>query len=273
MNDYSDVAVLIMSCDKNTWLLDIFLKSFFRFSENRIGKIYVSLENSPYCYRDGQVSVICSDIKLEWSGRLKYALEHISEKYVLLFMDDYILEEPIRFDILSRYLNLMRTDGICDITLRTINEDSNDEDNKYEELIHRARYGKYKTVLQASLWDKTYLRKLIISNKENAWEFETFSNIRSFPFPDSFYMVRDNKFAPFVYNDGFFAVHGAVIKEEKERIEKKLNISINLPQNVKVLAWDDMKRDDANIFQKIIRRTKIMIYYVFYRGLSLFKRI
>lgn len=258
-----DLGVLVMSCDKNIWLLDIFFECFYLAGGDYFENIYVCLENTEYYFKDRVLKVINNDIRSKWSQRLKKSLDNIKEDNILLFLDDFIIEEPINFQLIKRYVKYLKEESLNNIILTPVENEKNSVDLRYPRLEHRSRFGRYKTSLQCGLWKKVILSSLI-DEKENAWEFEIFSNIRSFIYPDKFYAVKASMDKPIIYNNGFFMVQGKINLDEKSRLEKKLGRELEIA-NVTGFYEKNMVRDNINFWPRVNRRIKIMFYYCVYK--------
>ena len=256
------LGILIASCDKNEWLLKVFFEQFKKFWPQCPYKIYLSMERKTFDYQDIDIISITHETEIGWCERTKRALQQMQEDYVLVLLDDFIIEEQVNECLLEYYLGILRDNNLSNIILTPVLNERNYSICMYESLYHRHRFGRYKTSLQCGLWRKSILEELLIAG-ENAWEFEIFANIRSFLLKDSFYAVKNNKCKPIVYNDGFFVVQGRVNLIEKKRLEKKLGIEIDIGN---ALSFEkEIIRDDIKFVPRVIRRLKIMVKTIIYR--------
>lgn len=266
MKSVNDLAIVVMSCDKNKWMLDVFFKFFVKYWNNCEYPIYLSLDSIDYKYVGLDICVVTGGIKgTAWCSRLKKTLSVIEEEYILLLLDDFMIEENVDIKLLMKYLDRVKDNKCSNIILTTVNNEANYTDSKYKEWYHRYRYGRYKTSLQCGIWDKKVMQNLLISS-ENAWEFEIFGNIRSFLERDKFYSLSDISYKPIVYNEGFFAVQGLINLKEKERLENKTGIKIDIGE-AKNFS-NKMVRDNIAFIPRVFRRIKIIYYYALYYFLS-----
>lgn len=259
----SDIAVVVMSCDKNTWLLDVFFERFFFEWKNCQYDIYLVMEEKKYNYKDYSINVFTTSKNTKWCARLKKALNCIKEKYVLIFLDDFILESAVNTELLEEYIKIIKENNLSNLILTPVDNEKNDNFNLDSKIIKRNRFGRYKTSLQCGIWEKSILEELLLDT-ENAWEFEIFGNIRSFLVKDQFYAVRNRDFKPFDYNDGFFVVQGRVNLEEKKKIEKKIGRDIYIGNMPIFKISDEIIRDDITLVNRVIRRLKIIFQYIYY---------
>lgn len=261
-----DLAVLVGSCDKNEWLVELFFK-FFKINWGDCPyKIYLSLERKQIDIP--AVNILNDNGKDGWSGRIERALKKIDEQYILMMLDDFIIEEKVDQKRIERYVSRMKKDDIYNIILTEVPNELNEGICEYYDWVHRNRYGRYKTSLQCGIWKKTVLESLLEPN-ENAWEFEIYGNIRSFLYRNNFYALKNNHDKPIIYNDGFFVVQGKVNLNEKYRLEKKLQEEIVIDYSVSAFA-KDIIRDDIKFISRIFRRIKIMVMYSKYRLMGMF---
>lgn len=253
-----NMGILIASCDKNIWLLNVFFKYFFKFWAECPYKIYVSLEDSKFEFEDKDIIVLNNHENIGWGGRIKRCLESITEKYVLVMLDDFIIEEKVNQEKINQYIKVMNNEKMSNLILTPVLNEKNDIDSKYDNLVHRNRFGRYKTSLQCGIWNRELLCNLL-KNDESAWEFEIFGNIRSFLYRNEFYSVQSIKDKPIDYNDGFFMVQGRLNLKEKRRIEEKTGEKINVED---IPSFEEcMIRDDIEILPRIFRRLRIIFYY------------
>ncbi len=252
-----DFCFLVLSCDKNIRLLDIFLDQLFINMDAKI-KTYIMMEELKV--NDSRVVSLITG-KKPWSDRLETALSLITEKNVILICDDDIIETRIAMDELKRLSDKMLEDNtIGNIMLTEIIGKSKDEifcDN----YLLREHYGRYKTALQVGIWNKEFLKKITVKG-ESPWEFETFSNIRSFTECYKCYALKSNKFKPINYNDGFYVIQGKVFRKERERLEKILSRSMSIEG---MDEWEEEPiRDNIKLVPRIIRRLRIILLYNVY---------
>lgn len=260
-------SVLVLSCDKNLNLLKFF---FEMFNENWFDcpfEIFVSLESETFKFGKN-IQTLNYTFNKNWSQRIKDCLKQIHTPYVLIILDDFIIEDKVDTkEILALVNRISEDSNIANIILSEINCKTSLNKFLMNKYILHNRYSRYKTSLQLGIWKKDVLFKLL-KNKENAWEFEIFSNIRSFVLKEEFYSIINNQNKPIKYNDGFFIVQGKINTNERKRLEKEIKRSINLIDYQE--TGENLIRDDINLLKRIIRRVKIILYYTYYNIRSKF---
>lgn len=248
---------LILSCDKNTKLLELFLYQLFMNLSESI-EVYAMMED--LIVDDARVKSICTG-KIDWSSRLFKTVSEINEKVIILICDDDIVESKIDIPELDRLSEcILENDSIGNIMLTEIIGES-EQDRICEKYALRKHLGRYKTALQVGMWNKDFLKKILVKG-ESPWEFETFSNIRSFVENYKCYALCSNDYKPIKYNDGFFVIQGKVYKKERERLEKVLSRSMRVDG---MEEWEvEPVRDNIRFIPRIFRRIKIMALYMEY---------
>jgi len=255
----NDVSIIVMSCDKNKWLNELFYEQLMRNWPTCPYPIYFVMEIEKMEFPNVKC-ISFGEKSFSWCKRLRRALEKIDTEYVLFMLDDFLIESIVNEELLKKYLCMMQEYDLYNIILTPINNERNYVESKFDHMIFRHRFGRYKVSLQCGIW-KNEIFRYLINEKENAWEFEIFSNIRSFVLPDKFYAVKALEDKPIDYNDGFFMVQGKVNEAEKKRIEKKIGKKIEVDEN---LVTNIVVRDNIRFIQRVIRRLKIMLWCVIY---------
>jgi hypothetical protein len=113
-----------------------------------------------------------------WSDNLLMLLDQIDSQYVLIWLDDYILTQPVNRDRLANIIDFMDVNHAAYIEL-IINPSLHDGTAiAHEGLMLRDKFGAYRTSLQACIWRKEALKWLLKSG-ESAWDFEIKGTLRS----------------------------------------------------------------------------------------------
>lgn len=232
--------------------------------------VYVSLENCVYEYTGVELTVLNSQ-KENWSSRVKEALEKINTKAVIVLLDDFIIESNVDIPELEKLSDvIVKNDNVAHFALTTVPMENESEKEYYGHYYRRAHLGRYKTTLQAGIWNKKVLYKLL-ENGESAWEFEIFGNFRSYLLDKEFFAISDKCYKPIDYNDGFYCIQGKLNLVEVERLEKKCHENFfieDIENNGGIVVRDMVTRLD----KRIIRRIKITGYQLKYLFLYWRKR-
>ncbi len=210
-----DCSVLVLSCDKNISLLNIFFDHFSKMWMDCPFQVYIGLEEKDVEYKE--VKTLRSD-KKGWGGRLIGYLEEIKTDYVMLVLDDFIPERDIDTGSIIHYINMLKKDT----SIATISfADIYDSRNAYNEVIglcRRQPNADYLLNLQVGVWDKKVL-KLLLKNNESPWQTELFGSIRARQLKDkTFLCLRSDEMSPFRYNRGWLMVRGIWNGNEIKRL-------------------------------------------------------
>ena len=144
-------SVIIMSCDKYKCLTSAF--------NHCIDKYYPKHPKIEYIFGNE-----C------WTQRLRDKLKQMSEDYVLLMLDDMLIRETVREDLIEDALNILKNDN----QVAVINFEKNYRlADYYSENWLEQRQGQvYLHSCQPSIWRRTALIDNLIEN-ENAWQWES----------------------------------------------------------------------------------------------------
>lgn len=255
-------AILVVSCDKYIKLLDCFFKQFKRFYDSKDVDIYLSLEKKSYSYEGLNITVINDFDGSPWSRRVKNALKRIDKKAVLLLLDDFIIESKVDTDEIEKLGNsICADDSIAHFALTTVPMKNDSDKIYYDRYYKRHRFGRYKTTLQAGMWNRDELIS-VLSDNDNAWSTEIYANIRSYLSDRNYFAISDKKFKPIDYNDGFFCVGGKQNETEIARLSKKIGVDLHvegIESNNGIII-----RDNISFIRRVLRRIRITLYQFLY---------
>lgn len=259
------VTIVTTSFDDNNEIWEPHYKLLFKNwpslkSENSF--IPVMLVSNELAYNDPRVISLKIGPDITWSANLLKALEFVKTKYVLIMMDDYILNAPVNEERLVELITLLeKTDG----AYIEIHQDDDmltygmEKERKYvqgiNDVLYRSKNSTYRNSLQACIWNTDELRKLI-DITESAWAFEIVGNERTKKNPKPFYMVTANPamtylnaMAKKVYEEDVVdyinsqGVHFTPSKPVKNKEEMKIYLKTDEANKV-------MKLDEASGTQK-----------------------
>lgn len=258
---YNDCAVLIVSCDKNKGVLDIFFDFFKKNWHDCPFDIYLGMEKLNLSYEN--IHSLCSG-KDSFAGRLKEYLKYIGRKYVLIILDDFILEEKVyNIDIQYYYKLISSDDKIANISLVWIDEKS----EKYcDKVLRKERNTNNLLNLQVAFWNAELLNNLL-KDGENAWQTELYGSIRARKYKQYAFCNLEKEIAlPYLYNGGWLVVKGAWNGAELKRLHLEPYASAFL--DGKKILYSDFGRIPKSqsiklrmgiIFRKLF--SKVHIYF------------
>ena len=255
MGNNIDLSVLILSCDKNKDVLKFSLEMMGKFWVQDIYNIYVGLEEE--FLEDSKYRIL--NYKSEfWTKRILHYLNVIPNKYVLIFLDDFVLEKETQDEIIQNANDVfLKDEKAANVSFASYIGDKIDFNNKF---YLRKRKSKSLLNWQVGIWDKDKLINLL-SETESPWESEILGSYRAEKLTDyNFYCIKEEyPNWPFVYNRGWLIVGGIWNQQEVKRLQNVLKIKINLG-NREIKNVSEIKR--KSIIKRL--RNKISIYYQYY---------
>lgn len=230
MSSKDDCSILILSCDKNKDVLNIFLKNFKKYWGDCPYPIYIGLEKEKQ-ENDEEKTFIYSD-KKNWANRVKDYLKSIQSKYVLLILDDFLIEKKVENGVIEKYLNYMQQDVDC-VNITLVNIDDKNTPVGVLGLEKRKNTGKFILNLQIGIWEKSCLYNLL-KDKENPWETEIYGSIRARKYKEkSFYCLNSDDNMPIVYGRGWLVIRGSWNENELRRLDIYNQIDTNSGRDIK----------------------------------------
>lgn len=168
------LSLLVLSCDKYNDLWDNFFRLRDLFWPNCDFNWYLVTESSDYNYNN--VTVIHTGEDLNWTGRLKYALEIIDTPYIGWYLDDFYISEKVNNSLIHELVDKMEKENIDHVNVSDVFDSliKMPEPHEYHDkyLFKIPRHKKYGISTAAAIWDKNYLLRILGNEDKNAWQFE-----------------------------------------------------------------------------------------------------
>src|SRR5665647_3629546 len=108
-SDESSLPILVVSCDRFSDVWPVFFTLFFRYWPDCPFDIY--LGSNYLRYEHPQVTTITVGEDTSWAHGARLMLESLSSEYVLLFLEDFLLTEPVDSDKVISLCELLKTLG------------------------------------------------------------------------------------------------------------------------------------------------------------------
>jgi hypothetical protein len=175
------IAILVPSCDKYSDLWDPFLRLLFKYwpelkTQHKDMNIYL-VSNVEHIHHP-RVSNILIPKDRNWSDSMLYALQQIDEPYVLVMLEDYFLNHPVNDQhIWDAFAEMLRQDAAY-LQIAFHIDDPDLSVTYPHNIVRKQQNAKYRTSLQAAIWDKKVLEDLLLSG-ESPWKFEKAGSVRS----------------------------------------------------------------------------------------------
>ena len=250
----SQCGILVLSCDKNISVLNI----FFQFLKENWPQcdmpIYVGLEK-------GEIQVEGCDVlhsdETQWAKRVKGYLESMECQFVLLILDDFIIEEKVDNKKVESFCKIMLDNpNIVNISMADIYDPRNMA-TEFDDLVERKKNGNYLLNMQIGIWNREILLSLL-KDKENPWQTELYGSIRARKLRNKrFLCLDDDKHMPIKYNRGWLIVRGAWNGNEIKRLHlEKYAENIFDGKNINYFGYDNIP---IPMWNRIVRRMHISI--------------
>ncbi|QWD60453.1 hypothetical protein [Polynucleobacter sp. MWH-UH35A] len=167
----SDCAVVVLSCDKYSDVWPFTLASLERYYDN-FNKIYF-VSNEIEVIQDN-ITNIKVGADLNWSSSLIKALNMISEKYLLILLEDMIIDSNVNNETLLYGYSLIESNSFQHLQFSNFKKPNvrylNEKLGVYD-------VGAPYSVNVMGYWNKDILSKLLIEG-ESPWNFEVFGSYR-----------------------------------------------------------------------------------------------
>lgn len=165
------ITCLIFSCDKFSDLWDGNLKLFRKnWPERDFETFIVTDKTTNRTFPD--VKIVAAGADMEWSERLKYALQYVKTEYVFVTLDDYFLIKKVDNAKMERYVDLMKNNGFDYIRFYPRPKRATlSELPGWKGMYHIDTTCNYSVNLYSGLWTKKFL-EYTVQEPRNAWMFE-----------------------------------------------------------------------------------------------------
>lgn len=252
-------ALFIISCETNQQVVNLLIQSM-RQQISQTVSIYVSTDG-PLAITDPSVQVLVGR-EAVFGDRVAAALTQVAEERVLVFCDDFIVERPANLAEIEKLITSMKADAsIASIALAQISG-ANSAERLVGHYLKRAQFAPYKTTLQCAIWKKSSLISLM-QGSPSPWEFELYSNFKTYLTDEKYYALDDDANQPIPYNRGKLIIRGHVVRQEKERLEQVLDYHLDLSDFPETDSF--VQGASLTVGYRLKRKVKLMSKEVVYR--------
>ena len=181
---YNNVDVVVVSCDTYSDAWPPFFENFF--NNWRKCPLDIYLISNTKRFKHNKVKNINIGKDISWSDNLRKGLKKIKNKYVLLMIDDLLLNKKISNNYFKEVLQWINNKEPNYARLSISNKPK-----KYDNLFGLINSkDPYKISTMPSIWKKTTLEQLL-KKGESAWDFEIIGSKRARPI-NNFFSVYNN---------------------------------------------------------------------------------
>lgn len=183
------LAVIISSCDAYSDAWQPFFTLFFRYWTDFPYQLYLVTESKQY--DDERVKTLTiSDTS--WATRLKEALRIVPQSYILYMQEDYFLTKTVNTQQIQELFSILEHEQAGSMRIYP-DPPPNQPFKGYREVGIVKPGTPYRLSLQATLWNKEILQKLLVPG-DNPWNTEHEGSKRSNELPHVFLSVKRNPF-------------------------------------------------------------------------------
>lgn len=143
-------SVIMMSCDKYKCLTSAF--------NHCMDKYYPNHPNIEYVYGNK-----------EWTIRLREKLENMTEDYILFMLDDMLIRQPVREDLIEDAIKVLDEDK--KVAVVNFEKNYRPANNYSENWLEQKQNQMYLCSCQPSIWRRIALIDNL-KKDENAWSWE-----------------------------------------------------------------------------------------------------
>lgn len=169
MGKDEELSIIIYSCWKNKDMWEIFSILFRKYWESCVYKVILVTDEY---YNEGKSNVFDDIVVLDgtWAEMIKAAIEKAGTKYVMLWMDDYLLCDYVNNDDIQKQMERAKKYNAAN--LRLVESPKCSGHYKNQKNIGYYDLGEpYSLATQVGIWDTAFLREIIV-DKWSAWDFE-----------------------------------------------------------------------------------------------------
>ena len=229
----NDCTLLLSSYDGGIDLWEGFFKSIkYQWKEFDL-PIVINTESADYSFPELDIKIIKqydTKKKLPWSKRLMDALERIDSEFILLFLEDFWLDKPVKDAEFRKTIQYMKDNpDIATFSYYPCNPGENIRDEKFEGFELRPDKCTYKINCQASIW-RTKRFMEFLRPHETPWELEVVGSVRAERYTDRFYTLKKESELIFSYGDpdvGCLVHRGKWNKDVVEPLAKLYELDID----------------------------------------------
>lgn len=217
-------SVVVNSCDAFEDLWEPFFVLLKHNWKNCPYDIYLNTEKRKYEDADGKVKSICHESEIAWSDRLISTLKRVNSQYVILLLDDFLVDGNVNQNMIDRCIEYLDKDRKIACFSFYPSKWRDIDNGKYPGFELRPTCGEYRFNMQAALWRKRDLLHILAKN-ETPWQTEERGTFRARVLMPKreFYAIKKDEDLPFFYEYGG-AIHRGMWTEDTPALLEKYGI-------------------------------------------------
>lgn len=165
------ITMLILSCDKFSDLWDGHVQQLEKYWPDRNMETYIVTDKKSEKEYD-KVKVFSAGDDVEWSERLRKALEMVNTEYIFITLDDYFLIKPVSNDKICKIMDMMHKHNLDYVRLfkRPTKATRNSIDGYTKAFWIDCNF-KYSVNLYSGIWKTDFMKSCVVEPL-NPWKFE-----------------------------------------------------------------------------------------------------
>ena len=188
----NDLSIIVYSCFRNSDMWRIFSASMKKYWGDRTAPLILVTDR----YEEFEDllfdKVVCIDS--DWVTMISTAIRESKTKYVMLFMDDYLLTEVIDENELDKCIKIMEQSNALCIHLSGGNVVVGLLNSQYPNVSEYPQQSAYCLSLHACVWNSKLLLDLLDGKKWSAWDFERIGSMEYNDVAHPILVTNDYKF-------------------------------------------------------------------------------
>lgn len=179
MSKKSNIAILVLSCDKYSDLWAPFFQTFFKQWPECPYQVFLGANEKKFNHP--KVTTVLTGNDKDWSSSLRKILTQIDADHVFIWLEDLFLTAPVDQKQLTNYFEYL---------IEKQAKHCNFAYHLHPKVTHRNGLGEFKDPIPyrvnvIGFWDKTYLNHLLLDG-ESPWNFEILGSYRA-SYDEGFY--------------------------------------------------------------------------------------
>ena len=224
-------TMLVSSYDGGEDLWDGFFTSVKHQWKNFDMPIVLNTESKSYSYEGFDIKTFQfykPGQKVAWAKRLIRTLKAIKTDYILLFLEDFWLEDAVDTEFFEKCLQWMKDNpDVAVLSFKPVSTfGPNIRDNRFERFERRPQKGRYRFNCQVAIWRRKKLIKYLRPH-ESPWDWELAGSIRSSRYKESFYTLIKGEKEVFPYDMGWVVFRGRWTRRAALPLAEKYNLDID----------------------------------------------
>lgn len=182
----SETVVLVVSCDAYSDVWPVFFSFFKRNWSDCPYPVYLVTNETSY-EREGVISLLTGP-DVDWSSTLITALKKLSSDYVLLMLDDFLLDRKVNTERVLEFSRIA-VSASCGSVRLVPKPPATNPYAGHPQLAVQGQAADYRASFQACIWNRSVLMSLLREG-EDAWKAEMSASSRSQAIEKPFLALR-----------------------------------------------------------------------------------